>query len=180
MLKFITELGPVMVFFGTYKLYGIMSATFYMLIAAIISIIVMYFYERKINKVNIISAALLLVTSSMTLLSGNTMFIKMKPTILHCVFALIFLVTHFKWKPAIQFMLGHTIKFKNQKSWYILNFRFMLFFLFMALMNEIVWRNFEENTWVNFKLFAAMPITIIFMMTQIPFIMKHKDEENSY
>jgi len=179
MLKFITEFGPLIAFFIGYKTGGILEATLYMLIASVVGISITYIFERKINKVNLVSTGLLLVSASLTLFSGNSIFIKMKPTVLYCVFAVTFLITNFKWKPAIQFALGTAIKFKEEKNWRILNIRFMWFFLLMAVINELVWRNFLEDTWVSFKVFGAMPITLIFIMTQLPFILKNKMEDSA-
>lgn len=173
MLKFITEFGPLVLFFVGYKTGGMMTATMYMLAASSVAIIITYVFERKIHKINLISTALLAISSSLTLISGNAIFIKMKPTILYMIFALIFLVTNIKKKPAIKFMLGHSIKMTNDDCWMQLNFRFMFFFILMAITNEFMWRNFDEATWVNFKVFGAFPITLLFMISQVPFIMKH-------
>ena len=179
MLKFIAEFGPLVAFFIGYKMNGILEATLYMLIASVIGISITYIVKRQINKVTLVSTVLLLASASLTLFSGNSIFIKMKPTILYCVFATTFLVTNFKWKPAIKFALGSAIKFKEEKSWRILNIRFMWFFLTMAVINEFVWRNFPEGTWVSFKVFGAMPITLIFIMMQLPFIMKNKEADSA-
>lgn len=179
MLKFITEFGPIVAFFIGYKTAGIMQATLYLLVVSIISLAVTYIIERKINTVNLISSVLLLGSASLTLFSGNIIFIKMKPTVLYCVFACIFLVTNFKWKPAIQYLLGTAIKFREDQNWYSLNLRFMWFFIGMACANEIIWRNFSEDIWVNFKVFGAMPITIIFVILQMPFILKNKVSEGA-
>ena len=176
MLKFLTEFGPLAAFFIGYSNNGILTATLYMLVASVIGIMVTYIREKKINMVNIISSGLLLVSSSLTLFSGNTIFIKMKPTVLYIVFAVIFLVTNFKWQPAIKFVLGKAISLKEESKWRELNIRFMFFFIVMAILNEVVWRNFSEETWVNFKVFGALPVTILFMITQMPFIMRNKVE----
>ena len=155
---------------------GILTATLYMLVASVIGIVFTYITEKKINMVNIISSGLLLVSSSLTLFSGNTIFIKMKPTVLYIVFAAIFLVTNFKWQPAIKFVLGKAISLKEESKWRELNMRFMFFFIVMAVINEVVWRNFSEATWVNFKVFGALPVTILFIITQMPFIIRNKVE----
>ncbi|PCJ25953.1 MAG: septation protein IspZ [Rickettsiales bacterium] len=179
MVKFLSEFAPLIAFFYGYKTGGILEATLYMVVVSVIGIVVTYIVERRINKVNLVTTALLLVSASLTLFSGNSIFIKMKPTVLYCLFALALFVTHFKWRPAIQYALGAAIKFKDQRAWYHLNKRFMFFFLLMAAANETIWRNFSEDIWVNFKVFGALPITIIFIMMQVPFIMKHKiDEEH--
>ena len=178
MLKFFSEFGPLLAFFFGYKTGGILEATLYMLVASVIGISITYIYERKINTVNLISTALLLTSASLTLFSGNAIFIKMKPTVLYSLFAFIFFVTNFKWKPAVKYVLGSALKLKEEKNWHSLNLRFMWFFLIMAVTNELVWRNFDESVWVSFKVFGAIPITLLFIMLQIPFIMKNQKAED--
>jgi intracellular septation protein len=178
MFKFVTEFGPLIAFFFGYKTGGIIEATIYMLISSVVAISITYIYERKINKVNLISAGLLLISASLTIFSGNPIFIKMKPTVLYCIFAGIFFITNYKWNPAIKYVLGHSIKLKETKHWYNLNFRFMWFFFAMAILNELVWRNFDESTWVNFKVFGCLPITLIFVMLQIPFLLRNQEIED--
>ena len=176
MLKFFAEFGPIAAFFVGYNNNGILTATLYMLVASVIGVIIIYVMEKKINMVNIISSGLLLISSSLTLFSGNSVFIKMKPTVLYIVFALIFLITNFKWQPAAKIAFGRAISFKEEAKWRQLNIRFILFFVVMAITNEIIWRNFAEETWVNFKVFGTLPITLLFMITQMPFIVRNKVE----
>lgn len=174
MLKFLTEFSPLMAFFIGYKKNGILEATAYMVAASLISIIIIYIFEKKVNKVNLASTILVVISGSLTLISGNSMFIKIKTTILYSLFCVIFLMTSFKWKPAIKYILEKAILLEDEQKWLVLNKRFMWFFLLMAIMNEIMWRNFSESTWVNFKVFGAIPITIIFILAQIPFLLRYK------
>lgn len=174
MLKFITEFAPLIIFFISYKVAGIFEATLYMLIASSIGLLITYTYKRKVNIINLVSTCLLCISASLTLLSGNTIFIKMKPTILYCLFAIIFFTTNFKWQPAAKYILGKSIQLEKEEQWYILNSRFMWFLLSMAIINEFIWRNFDENIWVNFKVLGIMPITIIFILMQIPFLKKNQ------
>ena len=178
MLKFFSEFGPLLAFFFGYKTGGILEATLYMLVISVTGIAITYICKRKINTINLISSGLLLISASLTLFSGNTIFIKMKPTVLYFLFAFIFFITNFKWKPAVQYVLGSAIKFKKEKNWHSLNLRFMWFFLIMAVTNELIWRNFDESVWVNFKVFGAIPITLLFIMLQIPFIIKNQKAED--
>jgi len=176
MLKFLAEFGPMVVFFIGYSNHGVLTATVYMLIASVIGVIIIYVMEKKINMINIVSSGLLLISSSLTLFSGNSVFIKMKPTVLYIVFALIFFITNFKWQPATKIVFGKAISFKEEAKWRQLNIRFMFFFIIMAITNEVIWRNFAEETWVNFKVFGTLPITLLFMITQMPFIVRNKVE----
>lgn len=179
MIKFLSEFGPIIAFFVIYKVTGsLLDATLYMLITAIVTLCITYVMERRINKINLISAILLLISASLTLASGNSIFIKMKPTILYAVFAGIFLITQYRSSPAIQYVLSASIKLREEKSWYVLNFRFFWFFLFMGIANEVIWRNFVENIWVNFKLFGTLSLTLLFTMLQVPFIMRNQVEDS--
>lgn len=174
MLRFFTEVFPLIAFFVGYKYYGILEAALFMLVFSLIGVVITYIKEKKVNTMSLISCGLIFISVSLTFFSGNTIFIKMKPTILYSIFALIFLVTTFKWQPAIKFVLGKALLLKNDDNWKQLNIRFMLFFLLMAVANEIVWRNFPEQVWVNFKVFGALPITLLFMLSQMPFIISNK------
>lgn len=177
MLKFLTEFGPLIAFFIGYKTGDILDATLYMLILSIICIIITYAIERKINKVNVISTLLIIFSASLTLISGNSIFIKIKATIFYLLFSMVFLFTSYKYTPAIKLMLGKTISFHDEQKWNELNMRFMWFFLAMAIMNEIMWRNFSEKAWVNFKVFGAAPIMFIFLIAQMPFLFRNKIDD---
>ena len=174
MFKFLIEFGPLVAFLIGYKFGNIFTATVYMLVATVAGLTFSLIFSRKINKVMLISSLLVIVSAGLTILSGNSIFIKMKPTILYCIFAGIFFGSLFKGNLTIKYVLGNTISLKEEKNWRALNIRFMLFFIFMAIINELVWRFFEESMWVRFKIFGVIPITLLFVLLQIPYIMKHK------
>lgn len=174
MLKLLIEFIPLIAFFIGYKIGGIFDATLYTLVATVSSTAITLLLKQKISKVHQITNLLLLVSASLTLFSGNSAFIKMKPTILYCIFGSVFFITNFKWEPAIKLALGGAIQLENEIHWLQLNIRFMWFFFTMAAVNEFVWRNFPEETWVNFKVFGALPVTILFLALQIPYLIKHK------
>lgn len=176
MLKFITEFGPLVAFFVGYKTGGIISATVYMLICSCVAMSLTLIFKKKVNKINVISTVILLISGGLTIFSGNTIFIKMKPTVLYSLFAAILFFTNMRGTPAIKFILGATVKLKDEQYWSQLNARFMVFFILMAATNEIVWRSFSEESWVNFKVFGALPITMIFTFSQVPFIMRNSDK----
>lgn len=176
MFKIITEIGPLVAFFFGYKSGSILNATLYMLFASALCICATYLMRQKVNKISLVSTLLLSISCGLTFLSGNNMFIKIKPTILYCLFSIGFFVTNFKWEPAIKYVLGAAVKLKDNEKWKNLNTRFMWFFLSMAILNEIIWRNFSEDTWVNFKIFGAFPIILIFISAQMPFIIRNKEE----
>jgi len=166
MLKLFIEFIPLIAFFVGYKVDGIFTATLYTLIATVVSTAITLVLGQKVSKVHLITNVLLLVSASLTLFSGNAIFIKMKPTILYCIFGFAFLITNFKWEPAIKVALGNAVQLEDDI--------FMWLFFTMAAVNEFVWRTFPEETWVNFKVFGALPATILFLAFQIPYLIKHK------
>jgi intracellular septation protein len=174
MIKFLTEFVPIVAFFIGYQIDGILGATIYTLIASLVGLVLSYAIEKQINTIALVSAGLLSVSAWLTISTGNADFIKMKPTALYILFCIILFVTIFKGTPALKYILGGTITLKDDQNWKILNIRFMIFFLLMAVLNELVWRSFTENAWVNFKVFIAIPVTFIFSLLQIPYIIKNK------
>lgn len=176
MIKLLSEFGPLIAFFVGYKLGGIQAATLYMIIVGVISALLFYIVNKHIPKFSLISTSILLLSGSITLLTGNPVFIKVKPTILYFVFGSLFLITALKNRPLLKYMLETTIKMEN-KAWNKLSYRFASFFLSMALMNEFVWRNFDEASWVTFKVFGALPLTILFILSQVPFLMKNRIDQ---
>jgi intracellular septation protein len=172
MIKFLTEYAPIIVFFVCYKLYGIFYATGCMMGATIIALIIAYSYEKKIPKITLISACILFLSSSLTLFTGDSSFIKIKPTIAYSIFGLILYIGLFYKKIFLKSMLGHAIKLSDE-NWVILSKRFAFFFFFMAILNEIIWRNFPEDFWVNYKLFGTPGLMFLFFFSQTLFLYKN-------
>lgn len=173
MIKFLVELFPLVAFFVGYKTEDIFAGTLYMLIASVISIIALYIIEKRINKTSLISTVLILISGGLTLVSGDSQFVKMKPTILYILFALIILYTNYQNRPVVKYLFQSAIIMEEDK-WKIVNTQFMYFFFAMAGLNEIIWRTCSESVWVNFKVFWSLPITIIFVLFQVPFLLKNR------
>ncbi len=173
MLKLIVEFGPIIVFFATYKYSDIFMATMLMLAVTGIGLIISYIIDRRISVPLLISGSVLLATGSITLISGDPKFIKMKPTIVNLVFGLILLFGTFRKAGLIKYVFAAAIKMTDE-SWLILSKRFAYYFIIMALINEYVWRNFHEDFWVNFKVFGFVPLTILFIILQAPYIFKNQ------
>lgn len=177
MLKLLVEFGPIAVFFATYKYADIFLATLYMVIVTALSLVISYLIDRKLSIPLMISGIVLLISGSITLLSGDPAFIKMKPTIVYMIFGGILYVGYYMKKPMIKEVLGSVFTMTHT-NWMVLTRRFALYFFAMAIINEIIWRNFSESFWVNFKVFGAVPITLIFIFTQAPFLMQNKQDNS--
>ncbi|WP_341753674.1 MULTISPECIES: septation protein A [unclassified Candidatus Tisiphia] len=174
MINFLSEVAPLIAFFIGYFYGGsIQSATLYILITSIICVSLCYLIEGKVSKSSLISSGVLLVSASIVLISGNSMYIKIKPTILYVIFASTFFISAVRNKAFLKYMFNHFVQLED-KNWNILSYRSAAFLLFMAVLNEIIWRNFAESTWVIFKIFGAIPVTIIFFLLQLPFILKNR------
>jgi intracellular septation protein len=172
LIRFLVETVPLAIFFISYKIYDIITATLYMVIATAISLVISFIIEKKIPVMPLISTSILVVFASLTLFSGDSQFIKMKPTIVNLIFAAILYFGIIFDKQILKYVLGKAITLE-EKAWKTLSIRWAIFFTILAILNEIVWRNFSEELWVNFKVFAVIPITIIFTALQIPFIQKN-------
>ena len=147
-----------------------------LIIATLIGTGILYFLEKKIPKIPIIGAALVAIFGGLTLYFDDKIFFYMKPTIVNILFAgILFIGNFFLKKNLLKSLLETSIKLEDQ-GWEILNQRWTLFFIFLAILNELVWRTQSEDFWVKFKVFGIIPITLIFTMFQINLINKYKKD----
>ncbi len=175
-LKFITDFGPLLIFFTIYYKSGnnLKIAIPPLIISTIIAVGIIYFVEKKIPFVPLIGGVVITIFGGLTLYFNNPVFIYMKPTIVNILFAVILIVSKSLYqKNFLKFFLQTAFQL-NDIGWDKLNFRWAYFFIFLALLNEVVWRTQPETTWVNFKVWGILPITIIFTAFQIPLINKYK------
>ena len=176
-LKFITDFGPLLIFFTIYYKSGnnLKAAIPPLIIATLIAVTIMYMVEKKIPYVPLIGAIVISLFGGLTLYFDNPIFIYMKPTIVNIIFALILIVSKvFYHKNFLRLFLQTAFQL-NEEGWNKLNFRWAYFFIFLAILNEVVWRTQPETTWVNFKVWGMLPITIIFTAMQVPLINKYKE-----
>ena len=179
LLKFITDFGPLLIFFFFYydsnKDLKVAIPPF--IIATIISLVVVWFLEKKIPMVPLLGGVLITFFGGLTIYFDNPVFIYIKPTIINLLFGLALLFgKYFTNEPILKKMLGKSISLTNE-GWEILNKRWMLFFFALAILNELVWRTQSEEFWVNFKVWGLLPITFIFTAFQVSIITKHKIDE---
>lgn len=173
-LKFIADFGPLLIFFIYYKKFGMTEAILPLIIATIVATGILYFVEKKIPKVPIISAVIVSLFGGLTLYFDNKIFFYMKPTIVNLLFAFVlFFGSFFLKKNLLKSLLESSVQLE-ERGWELLNKRWMIFFIFLAFLNESVWRTQAEDFWVKFKVFGIIPITFIFMMFQINLIKKYK------
>ena len=175
-LKFITDFGPLLIFFTIYYQSGkdLSAAIPPLIIATIVAVIAVYFIEKKIPYIPLIGGVIISLFGGLTLYFNNPVFIYMKPTIINIIFGLtlIFGKTFFN-KNFLKFFFKTAFQL-DELGWSKLNNRWAYFFIFLAILNELVWRTQSEATWVNFKVWGILPLTFIFTAFQLPMINKHK------
>ncbi|MDA8688373.1 septation protein A [Candidatus Pelagibacter bacterium] len=175
-LKFITDFGPLLIFFTIYYKSGnnLTVAIPPLIIATLIAVVIMYFVENKIPYVPLIGGIVISLFGGLTLYFDNPIFLYMKPTIVNIIFAAILIISKiFFDKNFLKFFLQTAFQL-SEVGWNKLNFRWAYFFIFLAILNELVWRTQPETTWVNFKVWGMLPITFIFTALQLPLINRHK------
>ena len=175
-LKFVTDFGPLLIFFTIYYKSGnnLSTAIPPLIISTLIAVAIMYFVEKKIAYVPLIGAVVISLFGGLTLYFNNPIFIYMKPTIVNLIFAAILLISNLHFNKNYLKLFLQTAFQLNDEGWKKLNFRWAYFFIFLAILNEVVWRTQPETTWVNFKVWGMLPITIIFTAMQLPLINKYK------
>ncbi len=176
LLKFITDFGPLLIFFTIYYKSGnnLEVAIPPLIISTLVAVTIVYFVDKKIPYVPLIGAIVISIFGGLTLYFDNPIFIYMKPTIVNIIFASILIVSNVFFNKNFLKLFLQTALQLNEEGWSKLNFRWAYFFVFLAILNEIVWRTQPETTWVNFKVWGMLPITIIFTVMQLPLINKYK------
>ena len=178
-LKFLTDFGPLIIFFYYYYDSGkdLKIAIPPFIIATIIALAIVWFFEKKIPKVPLLSGVLITFFGGLTIYFDNPVFIYIKPTIINILFAFALIFgRYFTNEPVLKKLMGKSLSLTDQ-GWEILNKRWIYFFLGLAILNELVWRTQSEEFWVNFKVWGLLPITFIFTVFQISIINRHKINE---
>ncbi|MCS0504860.1 septation protein A [Ancylobacter mangrovi] len=174
-MKFALEMGPLVVFFIANARAGIYVATAAFMIATFAALAMMWLLARKIAVMPLVSAAVVLVFGTLTLWLQDDHFIKMKPTIVNALFGLALLGGLALKKPLLPYILGDVFVLTD-RGWRELTIRWGVFFIVMAVVNEIVWRSVSTDTWVAFKTFGYLPLTLVFAMAQVPLMTRHSAE----
>ncbi len=176
--KLILEMGPLIIFFVCYynapipenlkndleeaNLFKIIFATKIFVPAILVALFIGWFQTKQIAKMPLITAILVVVFGGLTIWLNNPIFIKMKPTLIYLIFSAILGYGLLKKKIYLKILMGPAIPM-NEEGWLILSKRFVGFFVLLAFTNEIIWRFFSQDFWVNFKTFG-LPILLIFFM----------------
>jgi len=172
-VRLLIEAGPLAVFFIANARLGIFLATGAFMGAIVVSLAASWRFECKLPTMPLVTAVFVLVFGGLTLALGDELFIKLKPTVVNVLFALILFGGLFLRRSLLEPLFGTAMEL-TAAGWRILTFRWACFFVLLAALNEIVWRNFSTDGWVSFKVFGILPLTIAFTLTQIPLLKRHQ------
>lgn len=176
-MKFLTDLFPVILFFAAYKLFDIYVATAVAIGASLIQVLYGHFRHSKVENMQWITLGLLVFFGGLTLVLRDPVFIKWKPTVVNWLFAVAFLGSgYYMERSLIQRMMDHAISLPLE-IWGRLNIAWSVFFVAMGALNLYVAFNFTEETWVNFKLFGLMGLTLLFVLAQGFYLARHIQPE---
>ena len=174
--KLMIELGPLLAFFTAWFLVDIFWATGVLMAATLVSVIASKVLLGRVSPVIIATAVLVVVFGGLTFWFGDAHFIKMKPTIINLLFAGVLFGGLLTGRPLLKLLFGEAFNL-TEEGWRKLTLRWMVFFVVMAVLNEIVWRNFSEAAWVNFKVFGLLGLTLVFALANAPYMAKHMIED---
>jgi len=172
-IKLLIDLGPLLAFFIAYGRAGIYWATGVLMLATVAALAASWRLLGRITAVPLVTAILVVVFGGLTFYLDDPSFIKLKPTIINLLFAGLLLAGLATGRPLLKLLLGDAFRL-TEEGWRRLSVRWAFFFFVLAILNEIVWRNFAESTWVNFKVFGIVPLTIVFAMAQIGLIKRYE------
>lgn len=171
------DYGPLLAFFVTYVLFGLMAATAVVIVASVAALGPAWVIERRVPPMPVITAAVVVVFGGLTLWLQDPTFIKMKPTIVQGVIAAILLGGLALGQPLLRPVLGPALPMLRADAWHGLTLRYALFFAAMAGLNEVVWRTQSTDVWVSFKVFGIIVLTVLFSLCQVPFLNRNQVPE---
>ena len=178
-MKMMFDFFPVLLFFIVYKMYDIYVATAVLIIACFIQTIAHRLIKGEFEKSHVITLVLVALFGGLTLILHDEVFIKWKPTVINLLFAGVFIGSQFIGKKTIiERMMGGNLTLPPA-VWVRLNIAWALFFVFLGGLNLYVAFSFDTDTWVNFKLFGLMGLTLIFVVAQSFYLMPHLKEQEA-
>ncbi len=175
-IKLATDFGPLLAFFVANYLWGIYAATGVLMVAIAIAFAITWRMTHKVAPMLVVTLVLVLVFGGLTIYLADDRFIKIKVTLVNGLLGAVLLAGLLFGRSLLKVVMGEMLKMDDE-GWRKLSLRWGIFFVCLAGINEIVWRSVSTDTWVTFKVFGLMGLTMAFGMAQIPLMTKHMTEE---
>jgi intracellular septation protein len=173
LLKLLVEIGPLVVFFVMNARAGIFWGTGAFMVAIVISLIASRILFGRVPVMPLVTGVFVLVFGGLTLWLQDEQFIKIKPTLVNALFAGALFTGLLTGRSLLKIVFGEVFRLTDE-GWRKLTFRWACFFMFLAVLNEVVWRSFSTDVWVSFKVFGIMPLTMIFAIAQMGLLKQHE------
>src|ERR1700722_4876154 len=170
-LKLVLDLGPLLVFFVANSRFGIFAATGAFMAAIVLALAVSYALTRHLPIMPLVTAVVVVVFGTLTLVLHDENFIKVKPTIIYVLFGGV-LLAGLAFGKSLLGIVFDSVFHLTEEGWRKLTLRWALFFLALAVLNEIVWRTQTTDIWVDFKVFGSLPLPFLFAALQSPLLEK--------
>jgi intracellular septation protein len=171
-LKIVLDLGPLVLFFAANSRFGIFAATAVFMAAVVIALGISYALTRHLPIMPLVTAVVVVVFGGLTLILHDELFIKVKPTIIYVLFGGV-LIGGLAFRKSLLEMVFDSVFHLTEEGWRKLTLRWAIFFFALAVLNEIVWRTQTTDVWVDFKVFAVVPLTFLFGALQYPLLHKY-------
>mgnify|MGYP006272647591 CR=1 FL=1 len=184
-LKLLFEIGPLAIFFGAFQWFkddpvmiggvaydGVVAATALFVPAILLALAGSWLVERHLPRMTLVTAIVVVIFGGLTLVLNDEIFIKMKPTIVNLLFAVGLGVGLAQGRSYLKYLMGEVLPLDDE-GWMVFTKRWAFFFLFLALLNELIWRTQSTDFWVSFKTFGNLPLTFAFMASQYPLLKRH-------
>jgi intracellular septation protein len=175
-LKLVLDIGPLVLFFAANSKFGIFAATGAFMVAALVALAVGYAMTRRIEVMTVVTAVIVVIFGSLTLVLHDDTFIKLKPTIIYLLFGGTLFGGLLLGKSLLGVLFDQMFQL-TAEGWRKLTWRWTFFFFALAVLNEVVWRTQTTDFWVSFKLFGVVPLTFLFGALQMPLIKKYSIEQ---
>jgi intracellular septation protein len=172
-LKFALELGPLLVFFTVNARVNLFYGTGAFMAATAVSLIASWLLIRRIPIMPLVTGVVVLIFGGLTLYLQDELFIKLKPTIVNTLFGTTLLIGLFFGKSLLAVVFDAAFSLTDE-GWKKLTLRWGIFFFVLAVLNEVIWRNFSTDFWVAFKVWGVMPLTFLFALTQVPLLTRYE------
>mgnify|MGYP000945517747 CR=1 FL=1 len=177
-LKPATDYGPTLAFLAAYLALGLETATAVLIAATLAALALSWTVARRLPVLSLVTAGIVGLFGGLTLLLADDSFIKMKPTIVQGVFAIVLLASLARGRLLLKLLLGTAVQMP-EAAWRTLTLRVAAFFAVMAALNEAIWRTQSTDLWVTFDTIGQIALTLIFMLSQVPFLIRHRQEQEA-
>ncbi|MCB9992470.1 MAG: septation protein A [Hyphomicrobiaceae bacterium] len=172
LIKLGLELGPLVIFFIVNARAGIFVATAWFMAAMVVSLALSWLIMKRVAIMPLVTGIVVLIFGGLTLWLQDDTFIKMKPTIVNSLFAAVLLGGLLFGQNLLKYVFGEVYKLQEE-GWRQMTLRWGLFFVVLALLNEVVWRSFSTDIWIAFKVWGIMPLTFVFSLFQLPLLTRY-------